>query len=128
MVECDMRYYTITSLLILFLLLTTPCHARDLWMPEDTALQLSYTALSFADWSQTRAGIRSNNFYETNGYLGGHPSARRVDTYFASTIVLNAAIAYVLPQPWRRYFQVSSLTIEGSAVWSNYNLGIGMRF
>lgn len=113
---------------ILFLCLCAPCFARDLWMPTDTALQVTSTALMVADWAQTRDIAKSSSFYETNEYLGRRPSAHRVDTYFASAIALNAAIAYVLPQPWRGYFQMSTIVLEAGTVGNNYALGIKMRF
>jgi hypothetical protein len=99
------------------------------WKQEDTAIQTAVTIFMAADWLQTR-DISSNpdRFSETNNVLGPHPSLEEVDRYFATCLIGNAVIAYVLPRDIRRWWQTVSLNMEMEFVNHNYNLGIKMKF
>lgn len=102
----------------------------DEWTPTDTAFELAGATLHLADWSQTLAIARNARMHrigvEGNPLLGEVPSNRTVNAYFAGTLVLHAAIAYVLPQPYRRIWQVAWIGLGGFAVGSN--LALGVRF
>ena len=67
-------------------------------------------------------------FSETNQFLGPHPSLDEVDRYFATCLIGNAVIAYILPRDLRRWWQALSLNMEMEFVNHNYNLGVNMKF
>ncbi len=121
---------TITGALIALLLflvfLSSPAAARDPWTKTDTAFQLTWTAMKILDWSQTRRIAKEpGRFYEGNPILGDRPSVRKVDAYHAATLAGNWAIAYALPKPYRRYWQVLSIGITGYCVTINFRIGLG---
>jgi hypothetical protein len=113
---------------ILLMLIPMSVNASD-WTKTDTAVQLGYTALHVMDWGQTISIAKDKvKWYETNPILGRHPSQGRVNLYFASTLIGQAAIAYILPKEWRRTWQIAWIGIEASYVYKNYKVGIGVRF
>ena len=99
------------------------------WTGLDTALQLTYTAVTIADWTQTLHIARNPGiYYETNPHLGRHPSEGRVNSWFAGCIALNAAIAAALPHPYRNIWQSFWIGYEYTYVESNINIGLKLSF
>lgn len=122
-------------------LLTLPLTAQSTWTSADTAREAAVVAVSAADWGQTlniqersrdtqlsNDWTRHDDWHEENPLLGRYPSRARINTYFASTIVLHGVIAYLLPPKWRHAFQYISLGFEMSVVTHNYQLGFQVRF
>jgi len=60
-------------------------------------------------------------YEERNPILGKHPSVGKVDTYMAISTVGNAVIAYTLPHPYRRYWQVGWIGATGFFVTFNFS-------
>jgi hypothetical protein len=133
-------------LLALLLLLPSLCFAGD-WAREDTYRQSALTVLLIADWAQTKWVVHHasqtvdmsnayspNNYktyegaYETNPLLGRHPSAQRVNFYFATTIAVHAGISYFLPSGWREGWQYVWIGVEANQVNRNRAIGIKMNF
>ena len=118
--------------LILILLLLVPCSVGafeiDEWTTRDTILQVTCSALKTIDWLQTREIAVNPKYYELNPILGKHPSRRKVDIYFASTLVGHAAISYLLPHPYRTWWQCCWIGISATTVTRNYRLGIRFNF
>jgi hypothetical protein len=82
--------------LIIALALLSGCSFKNL----NRATLAASTASLACDWGQTRSAA-SNHWkgrYEANPIMGTNPGTRTVDTYFASTVVLNAAIWYFIPE------------------------------
>ncbi len=115
--------------------------ALDPWTKTDTAFQAAVVATQIADWSQTRYAARSWNwkaegrgngthayYKENNPLLGEHPSGDKVDSYFAVSIVGNALVSAILPNPYRRIWQTISIVYEANVVRRNYQVGVRMRF
>lgn len=123
--------------------------ANDEWDTADTAWQLTYTALHVADWSQTldiaescttssydnglgyhRAivNVEHCRHYERNPILGSRPTRGEVNTYFATTLLLHTLIAYKLPAPYRRVWQMVWIVIEADVVSANARAGVRMSF
>ena len=99
------------------------------WTGKDTAWQTAYTVLHIADWGQTRyIAKHPERFNERNAILGDHPSTRKVDAYFATTLVAHTAISYVLPVKYRRVWQAVTIAVEGNAVAHNMKIGIKFGF
>lgn len=99
------------------------------WTEFDTALQLTYTAVTIADWSQTLHIARNPDSHsETNKFLGEHPSTGRVNAWFAGCIALNATVASLLPRPYRNVWQSFWIGYEYSYVERNIKIGLKLSF
>jgi len=121
----------IYSILILFVLLIQPfsVSAFDKWTTGDKALELTYLTLQALDYGQTRhIAHNPDRFYETNTILGRHPSEGRVNTLFAITAIAHPVITHVLPQKYRKYFQLITIGYSASNVYHNYRIGIDLDF
>jgi hypothetical protein len=95
------------------------------WNARDTVLEGAMLALLVVDWRQTRnIAAHPSLWEETNPILGAHPSAARVDAWFAASAVAHVAAAYVLPPRWRTPFQLLSISAEGLCVSRNFAIGI----
>ncbi len=132
-----MRY-----ILILLALLATSAQASN-WTKADDKLLLTSSLLIGVDWLQTRSqATRTRSFIDDNGtegtitrygdewnpLLGRQPSMRRVDTYFISALILNAACLYALPERQRRAYGREVVMLEVLAIGNNLACGVGMRF
>lgn len=99
------------------------------WTKADTLWQVSYSLLHSADWAQTRYVARHpQKFYEANPILGKHPSIGKVNLYFGATLVGHAAISYILPKPYRRYWQIFWMGVEVGCVTYNFSGGVKFDF
>ncbi len=122
-------------IVILFFILAAPAFASDnsKWTWGDTALEAAFAGITAMDWDQTRALANHYDPYvwETNPLLGHHPSVSRVNAYFPLYIVTHAAVAYVLPKPWRTIFQSIWIGYESDQVYNNrkkYSAGVCLHF
>ena len=112
----------------LLLLFPSLCFAGD-WSKEDTLWQIGYTALLTADCVQTRwAASHPKAFEEGNPVMGLHPSKGQIDNACLAMAFANFGISYVLPIEYRRFWQFSSIVIEGTVVFHNASIGIKMEF
>lgn len=98
---------------------------RD-WTTMNTTLQLTWSAMHLIDWSQTRTIAKNPDIYyeKVNPVLGKHPSVGKVDTWMASTLVANAAFAYLLPHPYREVFQGLSIGMTGYCITINFKIDL----
>jgi len=117
-------------ILALLFLLPSLCFADD-WSKEDTYRQAALTALLVADWAQTRYIAKNpDKFHEIDAsrFIGEHPSTGKVNVYFATYIVSNATVSYLLPQNWRQAWQYLYIGYETKTVLKNRSIGIKMDF
>ena len=127
---------------ILLLLFTSITYASD-WTGTDTALELTYAAAHVVDWSQTRYMSRNwdtpittvrqgrTDFEyrrEGNLILGTTPHRDTVDLYFAGTLAAHAVVSYLLPKPYRTYWQGITIGFQSGVVAHNINAGVRVRF
>lgn len=124
-------------ILSILLLLAIPSLAHDEWTKIDTVRQLTFTVVECIDWLQTKEIARNPNYYETNPYLGKHPSQKKVDTYFASCLIGHALVSYLLPAKVEIYgykmspratWQYFWIGVEAGYTAHNYNIGIRIPF
>lgn len=92
------------------------------------------------DWGQTRAAASSmwdspNKYYfETNPFLGRHPSVRTVDLYMAGSLIAMVAFGQLLPDRLKPLFYGLSILSEGQVIVQNYQASLpragacGMQF
>jgi hypothetical protein len=103
------------------LALALPAPARgEGWTRTDTAFELGLVALSITDFGQTSWFLSHRpRAYETNPLLGRHPSRSRVAAFGAVALGSHAVVARLLPQPYRRLWQLAGIGVEVDAVTSN---------
>jgi len=123
------RFIFIVAVCLLLMVSSSAHGASDPWTNADTARQLLYTAVTVADWNQTLHISRNpEKYYETNDFLGKHPSKRDVNSYFASMILTNALIASLLPKDYRASWQVFWIGYESIYVKRNIGIGLNLSF
>lgn len=119
----------ILLLCFLFVILFSPRSHADDWSTGDTYREVTFQTLWVVDFGQTRnISEHTQQYYETNHYLGQHPTLGAVDRYFIVGAALHAGIAYVLPESLRAPFQYVTIGIETGYVAHNFHLGIGVKF
>jgi len=107
----------------------SPARGEDVnrWTTMDTSLEVIYGAFHVMDWGQTLHFVRNpDRYFETNNILGRYPSEGRVNSYFALTLAGHAAVAYILPKPWRTIWQSVWIGIEANQVECNRQVGVGI--
>lgn len=96
------------------------CSRADEWTSTDTAFQLTMTTLQIVDWGQTRYFLdRPYIGDESNPLLGSNPSRLKLNLMVGGAIVGHAVVSYLLPQPWRRVWQMVGIIAEAGAVGNN---------
>lgn len=110
-----------------FLWYNSFCSAST-WTAEDTKWELAFQSSLVIDYLQTREIARRPEFYETNVLLGQHPSAGKINAYFASCALGHAYISSLLGGKWRRGWQVVWFGIETYTDIKNYQLGVALTF
>lgn len=95
------------------------------WRAQDTVLELGFVAANTADWLQTQAFVRHGWGPEVNPFLGERPSAARLALYEVSVMAGHAAVARLLPRPWRTAWQAVWIGFEVSMVCRNAATGYG---
>lgn len=95
------------------------------WETKDTTLELSYYGLHIMDWAQTRyIALHPEEYKETNIILGEDSSIEKIDIYFASTLILHTIISYLLPDNFRLYWQISTISLEGGCIIHNLEMKV----
>lgn len=94
--------------------------------PVDVVGQAAFTAVILADFGQTKAAIGREGLYEGNPILGRDGERVPPAVYFASILVLHAAVAALLPSTWRTMWQGGAIGIEARQIVGNYGkVGLG---
>ena len=116
-------------IILLILLSNSKSYAFDDLTKTDIVLQTTYTLLHIIDWGTTLDIAKSKNKkIESNAIMSRHPSIATVNTYMASTLVMQTLVTYALPKDYRVYWQILGILLEGSCVYNNYNIGLRMNF
>jgi hypothetical protein len=102
-------------ILILVLPLLLACSP---WTKQDTLLEIGAIGATSLDWYQTEQITR--DCAETNPVLGLCGQRVPVNVYMPASMVVHAAVAWLLPAPWRTIWQAAMLGAETSTVWENY--------
>ncbi len=118
---------------VISLFISSPAYAGEVWFTPftwyDYTLEATYFGVTSMDWSQTQQ-IANNpsRYYETNPFLGRHPSLANVNILIPSSMALHALIAYALPKPFREVWQMAWIGIETDMVQHNASLGLKIKF
>ncbi len=108
------------------------------WSKTDYALEGIWEVLHIIDWGQTRDIENHPGVYETNFWMGHHPSHQTVDLYMGGWAVLHPVITHWIPKkitiaddyeiPLRSVFQGISIGATGGCVVKNFRLGLEFKF
>ena len=112
---------------ISMLLIVTGCGYFDKWTREDKILQCTQLIVQGLDWQQTKEIARNDDFYETNPMIGEYPTQWEVDRYFLISASTGMLVSHVLPQEYRKYWQMFWIGSSSSSVFHNYNVGIRIK-
>lgn len=112
--------------LLLFLLLILPCIAHANWNKQDIALESIFITLHTIDWGQT-LDIENNNVYETNIFLGKHPSRKKINIFMGITLLLHIYLADKFKSN-RLKMQLITISLKLYAVTNNAKLGLKINF
>jgi hypothetical protein len=87
------------------------------WTKRDSALELAFVTTTAIDWHQTMS--ITAGCLETNPMIGTCGDVVPPSVYFPIVIVLHAAVAAVLPRPWREIFQSFTIGVEANTIYTN---------
>lgn len=114
---------------LLVLALLGASYGAEKWTGTDTALESAFVLTMLIDRNQTMQAIDGG--YEEVGwarhFIGSHPSEGRINSYFALATAAHAAIAYLLPQPWRLGWQSFWIGVEVNTIDRNREFGLGVK-
>jgi hypothetical protein len=114
-------------LVSLLLLVSTNVFAdTQAWTGEEKAWLGTAVAFTVTDWATTRDLSRRYNegYYETNPFMGRHPSTGRVDVHFISAGLAGYFLADYLDEwrlPWLRIWTTAGV------YYTNRNLNLGLK-
>ena len=115
------------KILLLYICLFVPSqlNAADEWDKTEASLEAAFLIINTADWLQTRyIAVHPDIFHERNLILGRHSSKKHVDIYFALITVGHIVIAHLLPNDYRKAFQIATITLSSVVVLNNHAVGI----
>lgn len=102
------------------------------WTPTDTAFQLAFVgALTLDLWQTVYIGSPERCptiLYEMNPLLGRCPKPSRTAVYGVTAAAGAFAVAWLLPQPYRRIWQSVWIATEVGMVTRNFSLGVRLTF
>ena len=99
-------------IILLILLSNSKSYAFDDLTKTDIVLQTTYTLLHIIDWGTTLDIAKSKNKkIESNAIMSRHPSIATVNTYMASTLVMQTLVTYALPKDYRVYWQILGILL-----------------
>jgi len=130
----------VTILLLIFspLVLSAEKIDRD-WLgldKRDSWLFYTSSVLLVIDTAQTH-WIAKNpqnpdypglHYYESNAWLGRHPSNSRINSYFLYVGLLSYLANRFLPRPLKYVWGLGTIGIEFKAVRGNYTMGVSADF
>ena len=116
-------------ILTLLMLFSGAAHADfDSWSTTDKSLFAAHTALTIADWGQTRdITRRPDEYHETNMFLGQHPSKQKVDLFFVASLV-GTYYLFDYSKNYRTEILLGFTAGRLAAVKHNADIGLRVRF
>lgn len=110
-------------------MLLAPLPALAQWTADALSLEGAYELVAAMDWAQTRTVAENpQSWHEYNSILGRHPSVAAVDNFFLAGAVLHPVVTAALPDAYRRWWQIGTLSIESAIVGRNRFIGLRMSF
>ena len=112
--------------IVIIALLATGC--GQLRNVNRASLVASTTSLA-CDWGQTRAAASAGwqGTEEANPMLGPTPTTTQVDTYFAVTAIVNAAIYVAMPERYRWILPSAVTAVQVDTIRGNLSTSPGPR-
>ena len=114
--------------ILLATFISVPANAEPM-SKIDWAFQGVAATTIILDWRQTRNIVDNpNKFYEINPMLSKYPHKDKIDAYFLGSLIGNTVIARLLPNPYRRIWQIITIGYESGFIIHNVRLGVKMNF
>ena len=140
----------VICVLVLLLFCPAKAYAQTIddpykWTTTNTVMELSFYAVCFIDYRQTRFMSQHNwhqvcshkisvqngqtfesvRYYEeANPILGNHPTSKQLLLFGFSSCIIQTSVSYILCHPYREIFQGLSVGIETGNVIRNKTNGI----
>lgn len=116
------------ALLLIALAGLAGCAHTDEWTRDDTVVQGILVATVIADGIQTARIQDHPNIVEdgtiARAFMGSNPSTSDVVIYMATLSVFQYGVARLLPEGWRRIWQVGNIWRHGQAVNHGHQIGL----
>ena len=109
---------------VFVMLMLNGCCSFDKWTREDKILQSIQLGFHSIDWLQTMEIVNEPDYYESNAWIGKHPTKSDINRYMLATAVMTVLITHTLPQEHRKYWLMFRIGVSSSAAVQNYNVGI----
>lgn len=110
-----------TILAILLIVNTISIAKADEW-------RTAANTLLVLDWAQTREIATNDHYYETNRFLGKHPSIGDVNRHFIGSITTINLIGQNLSARNRKRWYIGWTIYQAAYVIHNRSIGIGFKF
>lgn len=113
---------------IFVILLLSGCASNDEWTRDDTAWEVIYATTALTDaWMSTK--IKDHPNIIENGpiarpLLGLNPEPAEMYVYMGTVIVSHYLISRMLPEGWRRFWQVGGTIRHGLAINHGHQIGL----
>jgi hypothetical protein len=98
--------------------LTERARAEE-WTTYDTTLELTLTAIAVVDYGQTRWFLANTPLVEMNPLLGERPNRESMLLFGGAALLGHAAIARLLPNPYRRAWQHAAICLWAANISRN---------
>jgi hypothetical protein len=109
------------------LLAALEAHAEP-WTRMDTVNEALFAATVLVDQGQTVYGVHRAGLAEVNPVLGRHPSREAIWVYGAGATIAHAAVARLLPRPYRRAWQHVWIVNQLGYIGHNARMAGGFHF
>lgn len=95
---------------------------------SDWSKQAAVTVLFAIDYSQTMDIKNHRDLEEKNPLLGKHPGDAKVRNYFIGAALTHAAVTYMLPTEYRKWWLDGTIVLELAVVGNNKRIGLSSKF
>jgi hypothetical protein len=103
--------------------------SRWTWTREELAYEAVFVGIVFVDWRQTIWALdHGNGGTERNPFLGARPSRARLNTMVLGGAAGHALATWLIPRPYRPYWQMFSIGFEAATVGWNFRGGARIAF
>lgn len=94
------------------------------WTEKKIARELCYLSLLANDYQQTIDISKSDDYFETNKFLGRNPDRCNINTYFLSVAAIHMIGTYLLPEDYAKLWQFRYIYDHSKAIANNDDIGL----
>jgi hypothetical protein len=116
----------------ILILLFIPSTLFAEWTTQDTVFELTSLSLISIDAWQTYTFLYTGNYkqkghHEDNPILGKYPAKQKFFTYWTTCIIGHSIVSYILPKPYRSFWQFFWIGAELKTIHHNYQMGVRLK-